>query len=75
MTIKVKVVQIGNSLGVTLPKEALAALKVGKGDTLILTEAPDGIRFTTYDPETSRQLEAMRTVMKKRRHALRELAK
>jgi len=75
MNIKVKVVQIGNSLGVTLPKEALAALKVEKGDTLILTEAPDGIRFTSYDPETSRQLEATRTVMKKRRHALRELAK
>jgi len=75
MNIKVKVVQIGNSLGVTLPKEALAALKVEKGDTLILTEAPDGIRFTAYDPETSRQLEAMRSVMKKRRHALRELAK
>lgn len=75
MNIKVKVVQIGNSLGVTLPKEALAALKVEKGDTLILTEAPDGIRFTSYDPETSQQLTAMRTVMKKRRHALRELAK
>ena len=55
--------------------EALAALKVEKGDTLILTEAPDGIRFTAYDPETSQQLTAMRSVMKKRRHALRELAK
>jgi putative addiction module antidote len=70
-----KIIQIGNSLGVTLPKEALAALKVEKGDALILTSAPDGFRLTPYDPETGRQLEAVRAVMKKRRNALRELAK
>lgn len=75
MNIKVKIIQIGNSLGVTLPKEALAALKVEKGDTLTLTQAPDGFRITPYDPQMASQLEAMRRVMKKRRNALRELAK
>lgn len=75
MNIKLKVIQIGNSLGVTLPKEALAALKIEKGDTLVVTNSPDGIRLTPYDPETARQFEAMRAVMKKRRNALRELAK
>jgi putative addiction module antidote len=75
MNAKLKLIQIGNSLGVTLPKEALAALKVEKGDTLILTEAPDGFRLTPYDPEVARQLETVRAVMKKRRNALRELAK
>ncbi len=70
-----KVIQIGNSLGVTLPKEALAALKVDKGDSLILTPAPDGFRVGTYDSEKAVQLEAARKIMKKRRHALRELAK
>jgi putative addiction module antidote len=70
-----KVIQIGNSLGVTLPKEALAALKVDKGDTLTLTPAPDGFRVGVYDAERSSQLEAARKIMKKRRHALRELAK
>ena len=75
MNATVKIIQIGNSLGVTLPKEVLAALKVEKGDCLILTEAPDGLRLTTCDPETSSQLEVMRRVMKARRHALRELAK
>jgi putative addiction module antidote len=72
---KLKVIQIGNSLGVTLPKEALAAMKVGKGDTVTLTSAPDGFRVTPYDLEGAHQIEVMRTVMKKRRNALRELAK
>ncbi|MDE2182600.1 MAG: AbrB/MazE/SpoVT family DNA-binding domain-containing protein [Alphaproteobacteria bacterium] len=75
MNAQLKIIQIGNSLGVTLPKEALAAMNVAKGDTLILTQAPDGFRVTPYDPETARQLEAVRAVMKKRRNALRELAK
>jgi putative addiction module antidote len=44
MHFSLKIIQIGNSLGVTLPKEALAALKVEKGDTLTLTPAPDGFR-------------------------------
>jgi putative addiction module antidote len=75
MHFALKVIQIGNSLGVTLPKEALAALKVDKGDTLTLTPAPDGFRISTYDEDKARQLEAARRIMKKRRHALRELAK
>jgi putative addiction module antidote len=70
-----KVIQIGNSLGVTLPKEALAALNVDKGDILTLTPAPDGFRVGTYDTDRSKQLEAARKIMKKRRYALRELAK
>jgi putative addiction module antidote len=72
---KLKIIQIGNSLGVTLPREALAAMKVDKGDTITLTAAPDGFRVTPYDAETAKQLEAMRAVMKKRRNALKELAK
>ena len=72
---KLKIIQIGNSLGVTLPKEALAAMKVDKGDTITLTDAPDGFRVTPYDEEKAKQLETMRAVMKKRRDALKELAK
>jgi putative addiction module antidote len=72
---KLKIIQIGNSLGVTLPKEALAAMNVDKGDTLTLTSEPDGFRVTPYDSEKAKQLDVMRTVMKKRRDALRELAK
>lgn len=75
MHFPLKVIQIGNSLGVTLPRELLAALKVEKGDTITLTPAPDGFRISTFDAEKSRQIEAARKIMGKRRHALRELAK
>jgi putative addiction module antidote len=70
-----KVTAIGNSLGVVLPKEALSSLKVAKGDTLYVTETPDGYRLTPYDPAFEQQMTAARGVMKKRRAALRELAK
>ncbi len=70
-----KVVQIGNSLGIILPKDALSRMKVGKGDVLHLTESPDGFRVTPYDPEFEQQMAQARAVMKKRRAVLRELAK
>jgi len=75
MHFKLKLTQIGNSVGLILPKEALAVLQVEKGDTLTFTSAPDGFRVTPYDEEKGRQFEVMRQVMKKRRNALRELAK
>jgi putative addiction module antidote len=75
MHFKLKLIQIGNSVGVTLPKEVLAAMKVDKGDTITMTPAPDGFRVTPYDADIKNQMEVMRQVMKKRRNALRELAK
>jgi len=75
MSIHLKVTQIGNSLGVILPKEALQTLRVGKGDTLILTASSDGFRVTPNDPVFEKQMEAAQKIMKKRRNALRELAK
>jgi putative addiction module antidote len=75
MHFKLKLTQIGNSVGVILPKEVLAAMHVEKGDTLTLTSAPDGFRVTPYDLDKNNQFEVMRHVMKKRRNALRELAK
>ena len=35
-----KLTQIGNSVGVILPKEVLARLKLKKGDSLCLTDFP-----------------------------------
>jgi putative addiction module antidote len=72
---KLKLTAIGNSAGVVLPKEVLARLKLDKGDTVYLTESPDGYRLTPYDPEFEQQMNAARKIMKRRRAALRELAK
>lgn len=75
MLARLKVVQVGNSLGAIFTKELTTKLKVEKGDTLFVTEAPGGYRLTPYDPEFESQMEAARTIMRKRRNALRELAK
>ena len=73
--IELKLTAIGNSLGVVLPKDALGKLKVGKGDSLFITESPDGYRLTPFNPLFERQMAVARKVMKKRRAILRELAK
>ena len=70
-----KVRKIGNSAGVTLPKEALARLKVGEGDTLILTETPDGFLVTPYDEKFEDAMKAFERTRRKFRNALRDLAK
>ncbi|RZL38485.1 MAG: AbrB/MazE/SpoVT family DNA-binding domain-containing protein [Rubrivivax sp.] len=70
-----KVTQIGNSLGVILPKEVLARLKVEKGDVLYLSDAVNGVLISPYNPEFEQQMDAARSIMKKRRAVLRELAK
>ena len=75
MNISLKVTQIGNSLGLILPKEAASALNVEKGDTVMLTSAPDGFRITANDPAFEERMEIARKIMKRRRSALRELAK
>ena len=75
MSYSVKIIQIGNSLGVTLPKEALVELNVGKGDTLTLTRGPDGFRITPYDPKVAEQVDAGREFMREYRDTLRALAK
>jgi putative addiction module antidote len=70
-----KLTQIGNSVGVILPKELLARLKVAKGDSLFWTEAANGVNLSTYDPEFDEQMSVARKIMKKRKEVLRELAK
>ena len=66
---------IGNSVGVVLPKELLAKLGLREGDTLHVVESPDGLRLKRADPDFERQMEVAREVMRRRRAALRELAK
>ena len=70
-----KLTQIGNSVGVILPKEVLARLKLSKGDTLHVTETPDGIALTPYDPIFEEQVELGREFMREYRDTFRALAK
>lgn len=70
-----KITRVGNSLGVILPKEALARMNVAKGDTVYLSETANGYEITPYDARFERQVEAADRVMRRYRNALRELAK
>ena len=71
-----KLIPVGNSTGVVLPKEVLSRLHVDRGDQLFLTEAPDGgYRISAYDPEFAKQIEAAERIMRKDREILRALAK
>jgi putative addiction module antidote len=70
-----KLTQIGNSVGVILPKEVLARLNVEKGDILYWSETATGLTLSSYNPEFAEQMTLARQIMKKRRNVLRELAK
>jgi putative addiction module antidote len=70
-----KLIEIGNSVGVIFPKEIMTKLKLEKGDAVYVTETPDGIALTPYDPTFKDQMIMAREVMKDYRDVLRELAK
>jgi putative addiction module antidote len=70
-----KLTQIGNSVGVILPKEVLARLKLEKGDSLFVTETPDGMALTPYDPGFEEQLEQGRAFMREYKDTFHALAK
>ncbi len=70
-----KILRIGNSLGVVLPREIIADLNVEKGDRLYLTRSPEGYRITRSDPDFERRVALARRIMSKRHNALRELSK
>lgn len=71
-----KVTTVGSSAGFILTKEAMARLKVQKGDTLYLTETPDGgFRLTPYNPDFERQMTLAEEIMHDDREVLRALAK
>ena len=72
---ELKLIRMGNSVGMVLPKRARDKMKLESGDSVYLTETPEGYKITPYDPEFSRQMNAARKLMKKRRAVLRELAK
>ena len=73
--IKLKITKIGNSLGVVLPKEALARLKVDQGDSLFLTELPDGYRVIAFDETIVEQVNEGRDFLREFRETFRALAK
>jgi putative addiction module antidote len=71
-----KIRKVGNSLGLVLPKEALARLNVKEGDTVYLTGAQDGgYRLTPMNERFAEQMALAEDIMREDRDVLRELSK
>jgi putative addiction module antidote len=59
---------------VILPREVLEKLRVEKGDTLFLTETPNGFVVSALDEEFSLQMELAEKIMREDRDVLHQLA-
>jgi putative addiction module antidote len=76
MVLELKLRKVGNSVGLVLPKEALARLNVGEGDAVYLTETTDGgFRVTAHNPAFAEKLKIAERLSRRYRNALKELAK
>jgi putative addiction module antidote len=70
-----KLTQIGNSVGLILPKELLARLKLEKGDTVFVTESAHGVNLSPYNPSLDEELALGRAFMHDYRDTFHQLAK
>lgn len=75
MNASLKITKIGNSAGIVLPKELLSRLRAGVGDTLYVSETPEGIRITAANPDFAAKMELAEAIMREDRDILRVLAK
>lgn len=74
MAATAKIISIGNSVGVILPKEVMAKLHLEKGDQVYFNETANGMELTPYDQNFAEEMEAARHIMRKNRDVLRRLA-
>jgi putative addiction module antidote len=75
MNMPLKVIRIGNSMGVVLPKELLKKLGAEAGDYVAATTNGNSIELKPHRPDFEAQMAVARDVMERRKLALRELAK
>ncbi len=75
MNLELKLRKVGNSLGVVLPKEALAHLKAEEGDSVLLTETPDGFHVSATNQDFAKTMATFGDLAQRYRDTLRELAK
>jgi len=73
---ELKLIPVGTSIGVIIPKEMLARLNVGEGDVLYAVQTPDGgYRLTPDDPGFAEKMDRADEIMHRYRNTLRALAK
>jgi putative addiction module antidote len=68
--------RIGNSVGLILPKNLLARLKLQEGDKLYVVEQTErGIRLSPYNPKHAKAMELARRSFRKYADTYKALAK
>lgn len=68
--------KIGNSVGLILPKELLARLKLKEGDQLHVVEQTErGLKLSPYDPKHAEAMEFARRSFRKYADTYKALAK
>ena len=72
--VEMRLISVGNSIGVILPRDLVAKLGVQKGDTLFASETQDGVNLSVRQPDFEEQMMAARRVIRERAAVLRELA-
>lgn len=76
MNATIKLIKVGNSVGVILPKEVLTRLRVGQGDELHFVEKSNGeFSVGKYDPDFAAAMELAEEIMHEDRDILRVLSK
>lgn len=74
--VTLKVTRIGNSVGLILPKDLLARLRLSEGDLLHVIEEPErSVKLTPFDPTYERGLDIARKAFKTYAETFRALAK
>ena len=74
ITTELTIRKVGNSMSVTFPKELLNKLRVSEGEKIYVTETPEGILISAYDPAFAEAMEAYAEGSSKYRNTLHQLA-
>ena len=70
-----QVKKIGNSVGLILPKDLLARLKLSEGDKLHIVEQTErGIKLSPYDPKHAKAMDIARRSFRKYADTYKALA-
>lgn len=76
MNAKSKLIKVGNSTGIVIPKDVLLRLRVSQGDELHFVEKANGeFVIGKYDPEFAKAMRLAEEIMHEDRNILRVLAK
>lgn len=71
----IKLRKVGNSFGLTIPKELIEKYNLKEGEKLHVIESNDGFTLTPYDPEFEKWADAFDKTNGKYKNTLKKLSK